>query len=99
MDGYAHLARGSVLFTEDFDTPSAAAVEEPDVIEPVFSTGDLAAARSAAWQEGHAEGLRQAEAQDAAGTHCRSETVHLVNHLLILALGDLDRALRRQLLG
>lgn len=69
MDGYAHLAREGVLFAEDFDTPSAAAaVEEPDVIEPVFSTGDLAAARSAAWQEGHAEGLRQAEAQDAAGT-------------------------------
>ena len=64
MDGFAHDPRVGALFTEDFDLPAAA--PEPEVIEPVFSTRELTAAREAAWREGHAAGLQEATASDAA---------------------------------
>jgi hypothetical protein len=66
MDGSAYAPRFAALFAEDFDLPRAA--PEPEVIEPVFSASELAAAREAAWQEGHAVGLREAAATDAAAT-------------------------------
>jgi flagellar biosynthesis/type III secretory pathway protein FliH len=67
MDGFGHLPRMGVLFTEDFDAV-AAAPPEPEVIEPVFSIAELTAAREAAWQEGHDAGLRAATESEAAVT-------------------------------
>lgn len=66
MDGFAHLPRPGTLFAEDFDLPSGA--PEPEVIEPTFSAAELAAAREAAWQDGHAAGTQQADENDIAAT-------------------------------
>jgi flagellar assembly protein FliH len=66
MDGSIYTPRFGALFAEDFDLPQTA--PEPEVIDPVFSASDLTAAREAAWQEGHAAGLQQAAASDAATT-------------------------------
>ncbi len=55
------------LFAEDFDRPSPAL--ESEVVEPMFSAGELAAAREAAWRDGRDAGLREAAASDAATTH------------------------------
>jgi len=68
MDGSLHASSrsriGSALFDEDFDVRMAA--PEPEVIEPVFSADELAAARDAAWREGQAAGLQAAAASAAA---------------------------------
>jgi hypothetical protein len=66
MDRFAHTPRFGTLFAEDFDLPEAA--PEPETIEPVFSAGELTAAREAAWHEGHAAGLHEAATADAAAT-------------------------------
>ena len=66
MDGFTHFSKVGTLFAEDFDMPEAA--PEPEVIEPVFSAGELAAARDAAWREGHDAGLQDAATSDAAAT-------------------------------
>lgn len=66
MDGFAHRAPPGALFTEDFDVPEVA--PGPMVVEPALSADDLIAAREAAWNDGHAAGLRDAEASDAATT-------------------------------
>jgi hypothetical protein len=66
MDGFAHRPKLGTLFAEDFDTPDAAL--EPEVIEPVFSAAEMTAAREAAWRDGHAAGLEEAIAGDAAAT-------------------------------
>lgn len=66
MDGFAHYPRGDTLFAEDFDLPENA--PEPEVIEPVFSASELAVARETAWRDGHAAGLQEAAASDAAVT-------------------------------
>jgi flagellar biosynthesis/type III secretory pathway protein FliH len=54
------------LFAEDFDLPQTASA--PDVVEPVFSADELAAARESARLEGHEAGLLEAAASDAAAT-------------------------------
>jgi flagellar assembly protein FliH len=64
MDGSIRSPRFGALFAEDFDLPQPA--PEPEVIEPVFSASDLKAAREAAWREGHAAGLQEAAATEAA---------------------------------
>jgi flagellar biosynthesis/type III secretory pathway protein FliH len=66
MDGFAHRPTVGTLFAEDFDSPEAA--PEPEVIDPVFTAGELSAARATAWREGHAAGLQQAAETDAAMT-------------------------------
>ncbi len=66
MDRSPHAKRYGSLFAEDFDLPETAPA--PEVIEPVFSAGELEAAREAAWREGHAAGLSEAAAADAAST-------------------------------
>jgi flagellar biosynthesis/type III secretory pathway protein FliH len=66
MDGFAHFPRVGALFTEDFDLVGAA--PEPEVIEPVFTAAELAAAREAAWRDGHDAGLQEAGAADVAVT-------------------------------
>ena len=67
MDGFTRFSKVGALFGEDFDKPEAA--REPEVIEPVYSTIDLAAAREAAWREGHDAGLQDAATKDTAATH------------------------------
>jgi flagellar biosynthesis/type III secretory pathway protein FliH len=67
MDGFTRFSKAGALFGEDFDKPEAAS--EPEVIEPVFSTIDIAAAREAAWHEGHDAGLQDAATKDTAATH------------------------------
>jgi flagellar biosynthesis/type III secretory pathway protein FliH len=77
MDGSMHFRPSSrplgALFDEDFDRPAAA--PEPAAIEPVYSAADLAAARVAARQEGHAGGLAEAAADEAAATRHAIESV------------------------
>src|SRR3954470_14118236 len=83
MDGSLHFAPSppplGALFDEDFDLPDAA--PEPEVIEPVFSMGELASARAAARREGHAAGLAEAAASDAAAARRVTEAIasHLAN--------------------
>ncbi|HJU26719.1 MAG TPA: hypothetical protein VJ722_08595 [Rhodanobacteraceae bacterium] len=66
MDGSAYAPRLGALFAEDFDLPEAA--PEAQVIEPVFSASELAAARQAAWHEGHAAGLQESAATEMTAT-------------------------------
>jgi flagellar assembly protein FliH len=77
MDGSLHASQqprvGSTLFDEDFDVRMTA--PEPEVIEPVFSTEELASARDAAWREGQAAGLEAAAASEAAATHQALEAI------------------------
>src|SRR5215469_3854744 len=73
MDGFAHLPKARALFAEDFDLPAKA--PEPEAVEPVFSAGDLAAARETAWQDGHAAGQQEASDSDAAATRGAIEQV------------------------
>lgn len=73
MDGSAFATKPGTLFSEDFDLPEAAA--EPEVIEPAFSASELSAARDAAWQDGHAAGLREANEADAAATRRAIEAI------------------------
>ena len=61
------------LFAEDFDNPEP--VTGPEVVETVFSAADMAAAREAAWREGHEAGLHTAEAGDAASTRQAMEVL------------------------
>jgi flagellar biosynthesis/type III secretory pathway protein FliH len=79
MDGSLHVAPPlpplGALFAEDFDLP--AAVPEAEVIEPVFSLGDLAGARAAALREGRVAGLAEAAAGDAAATRRAIEAIAL----------------------
>jgi flagellar biosynthesis/type III secretory pathway protein FliH len=63
----------STLFDEDFDVRLVA--PEPEVIEPVFSAGELASARDAAWREGQAAGLQEAAASEAASTQQALEAI------------------------
>jgi flagellar biosynthesis/type III secretory pathway protein FliH len=58
--------RAGALFTEDFDLPEAA--PEPEVIEPVYSAGEVTTVREAAWRDGHASGLQEAISTDAGVT-------------------------------
>jgi flagellar biosynthesis/type III secretory pathway protein FliH len=67
MRASADMPSFGKLFAEDFDRPETA--PEPEAIEPVYSAGDLAAAREAAWQDGREAGLKAAAASDAAATH------------------------------
>src|SRR5271166_5751126 len=73
MDGFAHDPGVGALFTEDFDLPATA--PEPEVIAPVFTIRELSAAREAAWREGHAAGLQEATASDAAATRQALESI------------------------
>jgi flagellar biosynthesis/type III secretory pathway protein FliH len=42
------------LFIEDFDNPAGSApAPEPEIIEPVFTAAEIAAARATAWREGY----------------------------------------------
>ncbi len=66
MDGFTRSSKVGTLFGEDFDKPEAAS--EPEVIVPVFSTIDIAAAHEAAWRGGHDAGLQDAATSDAAAT-------------------------------
>jgi flagellar assembly protein FliH len=66
MEAYTHRPKIDGLFAEDFDLPEAA--PEVAVIEPVFSAGEMAAAREAAWHDGHTAGLQEAMAGDATAT-------------------------------
>jgi flagellar biosynthesis/type III secretory pathway protein FliH len=72
MNGFAQAA--GALFAEDFDTPTTEAVEAP-AVEPVYSARDLAAAREAAWRDGHDAGLQEAATGDAAATACAVRNV------------------------
>jgi flagellar biosynthesis/type III secretory pathway protein FliH len=63
----------SALFDEDFDKPTRA--PQPKVVEPVYSSDDITGAREAAWQEGHAAGLQEAEADTCAVTQKLIETI------------------------
>jgi flagellar biosynthesis/type III secretory pathway protein FliH len=67
MRAAADMPSFGKLFAEDFDRPETA--PEPEAIEPVYSAGDLAAAREAAWHDGREAGLKAAAASDAAATH------------------------------
>ena len=77
MDGLLHLTRplhaSGVLFEEAFDRP--ASLPEPEVIEPTFSTAELASARDAAWRDGHDAGIAEAAAADAAATRRAVELI------------------------
>jgi flagellar biosynthesis/type III secretory pathway protein FliH len=66
MDRSPHAKRFGRLFAEDFDLPETGPA--PEVIEPVFSAAELAAAREMGWREGHEAGLLAAAAGDAAST-------------------------------
>ena len=66
MDGFASLPRVGALFAEDFDLPET--TPGPEVVDPVFSASELAAAREAAWRDGYADGLQKAAESDAAAT-------------------------------
>jgi hypothetical protein len=77
MDGSLHAPsrlRGSgTLFGEDFDVRENA--PEPEVIEPVFSTSDVASAREFAWHDGHAAGMQEATESDVAITRHMLESI------------------------
>jgi flagellar biosynthesis/type III secretory pathway protein FliH len=77
MDGSLHFTQSprplGALFEEDFDLPEIA--PEPEVIEPAFSAAELASAREAAARKGHAAGLEEAAASDAAATRRAIESV------------------------
>src|SRR5271157_1558890 len=77
MDGQLGLRQRppafGALFAEDFDLAQPA--PEPEVIEPVFSATELATAREAAWRDGHASGLDEAAASDAANTRRAMEAI------------------------
>jgi flagellar biosynthesis/type III secretory pathway protein FliH len=63
---------GVLLFDEDFDLPTRQA--EPEVILPVFSAAELAAARDEATQEGRDLATAEAEASSrAASSRCLAE--------------------------
>ena len=66
MDGFASFPRVGALFAEDFDLPET--TPEPEAVDPVFSPGEVDAAREAAWRDGHAAGLQKAGESDAAAT-------------------------------
>lgn len=65
--------RPGSLFDEDFDVLQAA--PEPEVIEPVFSASELAAARETTWQEGHDAGIEEAAHSNAAATRQAMEAI------------------------
>ena len=74
MDAFTYFPKeAGVLFAEDFDMPEA--VPEPEVIEPVFSAGELAAAREAAWRDGREAGLREAAESDQAANRQATEAI------------------------
>lgn len=57
----------SQLFEEDFDRPPPPETPpEPEIIEPVYSAAELAAARAEAWREGHDTAQAEAHASDTA---------------------------------
>jgi hypothetical protein len=66
MDGFASLPRVGALFAEDFDLPET--TPEPEAVDPVFSPGEVAAARETAWRDGYAAGLQKAAESDVAAT-------------------------------
>ena len=66
MDGFASFPRVGALFAEDFVLPDT--TPEPEAVDPVFSPGEVDAAREAAWRDGHAAGLQKAGESDAAAT-------------------------------
>ena len=71
MDGFASFPRVGALFAEDFDLPET--TPEPEAVDPVFSPGEVDAAREAAWRDGHAAGLRskwRLSCQPAADSDC-----------------------------
>lgn len=57
-----------MLFAEEFDlAPGVTIIDappEPEIIAPVFTAGDIAHARDAAFAEGHAAGIAEAEAAE-----------------------------------
>jgi flagellar assembly protein FliH len=54
------LSRKNHLFGNDFDAPPAPPPSpEPEHVEPVFTAGDLDAARAEGWQAGHAAALAE----------------------------------------
>lgn len=67
-------APAGVLFAEDFDLPPPAAAE-PEVIRPVFTTEELAAARDAAFAEGRDLGLAEAAAHHEVALEAASRSV------------------------
>jgi hypothetical protein len=73
MDGFAFVAKPGALFVEDFDLAEAA--PEPEVIEPVFSASEVAAARETAWREGNAAGLGESTDGDVAATRRAVEAI------------------------
>ena len=77
MDASTHFSQRprslDALFADDFDMPDVA--PEPEVIEPVFSAAEVANEREAAWRQGHASGLQEAAAADAAATRSAIESV------------------------
>jgi flagellar biosynthesis/type III secretory pathway protein FliH len=77
MDASLHFTQSprslDALFADDFDMPDVA--PEPEVIEPVFSAAEVANEREAAWRQGHASGLQEAAATDAAATRSAIEAV------------------------
>jgi flagellar biosynthesis/type III secretory pathway protein FliH len=66
MDGFASRPRAGALFAEDFDLPET--TPEPEVVDPMFSACELAAAREAARRDGYADGLQKAAENDTAAT-------------------------------
>jgi hypothetical protein len=62
-----------VLFDNDFDLPEV--VPEPEVIEPLFSAAEVAAAREAARRDGHAAGLQEAASSDATAVRQALEAI------------------------
>jgi flagellar biosynthesis/type III secretory pathway protein FliH len=65
--------RPGSLFDEDFDVIEP--TPEPEVIEPVFSASELAAAREATWHDGHDAGIQEATHSDAAATRQAMEAI------------------------
>jgi flagellar biosynthesis/type III secretory pathway protein FliH len=61
------------LFDEDFDVVQA--TPEPEVIEPVFSASELAAARETTWHDGHDAGVEEAAHSEAAATRQAMEAI------------------------
>jgi flagellar biosynthesis/type III secretory pathway protein FliH len=73
MDGFPFVSKPGALFGDDFDLPESA--PEPEVIEPLFSASEVAAARETAWREGNAAGLSESTDGNVAATRRAVEAI------------------------
>jgi flagellar biosynthesis/type III secretory pathway protein FliH len=63
------MPKHAMLFAEDFDLPRHdRAMPAPEVIDPIYTSAELAEARAEAWAGGHAAGIAEANTTIAAAT-------------------------------